>query len=146
MAVPGYTFRVSTTAEYAAGVITQAYIDEGFRLKSAPHTFPIALAHSSMATSSCIEVISSVVPVFLIPGVFRKMAALTVNVRVLDVSRAWTTLRVDTRASSFKHIAFSRFQQPFDKAVAALTAQGVTVDADELSDWALEKRKYREDR
>lgn len=145
-AQPGYTLTVSTSPEHAVQVLTEAYIASGFRGKSAPAVFPIKLAYSSVGASLCIEALSSVVPVFLIPAVFRKMLPMTVRIRALSDSAGAPTLRVDMDTLSFQEFAFPIFDSAFRRGITSLAEQGISVEVGPLTDSALERRTRRKNR
>ncbi len=143
---PGHTLHVGMAAEPAAQVIAQAYEAEGLRYESAPGAFPIQLARSSILLSSLIETVFGVLPLFLVPAILRKWIAFKVRIRVLEHTPSSATVRVDMTDSTAKELAFKSFQKPLLKAVDALSAQGVAVEMEPLTDSAREKRPRRKDR
>lgn len=146
MGMPGYTVTIGTSAQEAGHLIAQTFVAEGFRYKSAPGTFPVKLAQSSHAASICIETVSEIVPVFLIPAVFRKMLPLKARIRVLDHSAGSSTLRVDMDSVDSNVFTFPIFDKAFQRALTSLTEQGIPVDLGPLTDSLLEKRGRRKNR
>lgn len=146
MGEPGYTLTVGTTAEAAGQWIAHTFVADGFRRKSAPGVFPVKLTYSSVGASICIEVFSSVVPIFLVPTFFRKMLPLKAKIRVLQHSAESCTLRVDMDSVSSTAFTFPIFDKALRRGVAALTDQGIWVKVGPLTDSVLETRHRRKKR
>lgn len=143
MGEPGYTLTIGTTAEVAGQWIAHAFVADGFRRTSAAGVFPIKLAYSSEGASICIEVFSSVVPIFLVPTFFRKMLPLKARIRVLEHSAESSTLRVDMDSYDSTVFTFPVFDRALRRGVAALIDQGVWVEVGPLTDSVLERRNRR---
>jgi hypothetical protein len=137
MARPGYTLRVGAEAATAVGLIEQAFVQRGYKMKTAPGTLPAELGYGSAGINFVTDVVSDIgLPLFALPSLWKKRHAMKVRIYELEPAQPARTLRIDMRSAEISARATSYFIESVGIAVENLRAQGLCVDIEGPTDSA----------
>ena len=137
MARPGYALRIGAETATAVGLIERAFVERGFKLKTAPGALPAELAYGSAGLTFVASVLSeNGLPLLAVPSIWKKRKVMKVRILALESASSDCVLRVDVRTFETSEASTSYFVDTVAIAVQQLRAQAVTVGVEGPTDSA----------
>lgn len=137
MARPGYTLRIGAETATAVGLIERAFVERGFKLKTAPGALPAELGYGSAGLTFVASVLSdNGLPLLAVPSIFKKRKVMKVRILALESAASACVLRVDARTFETSEATTSYFVESVAGAVEYVRAQGPSVEIEGPTDSA----------